>query len=66
MPIMSRCANCGNPTELNAEKSDSTTELGAEFVECYDCPHCGVSGRIKGVVGQPAERWNRTGMVFNA
>jgi len=60
------CANCGNAVQMDQDRSDNTTELGAEFSEYYECFHCGGTGRIDGTVGQPPKNWNKTGVVFNA
>jgi len=55
------CKNCGGATEL-VDSSGGVTE--GRFREKYQCIECGAHGWIKGEAGEPAESWNKTGMLF--
>ncbi len=55
------CPNCGGSPEL--ENDVGGTDMGDYFIETYECPMCGIRGKIRGTVGEP-ENWGKTGRLF--
>jgi len=56
------CDKCGAPTTM-VENSGAVKE--GRFKEEYECVN-GHKGWVRGKAEEPAQQWDRTGMVFNA
>jgi DNA-directed RNA polymerase subunit RPC12/RpoP len=55
------CGNCGSVVDL--VESSGATDAG-RFVEAYQCPNCGSTGRVTGESSDPPSEWQRMGAIF--
>lgn len=57
------CANCGSAAVELVDESGATGS--GPFTETWECGHCGARGTVTGDAAEPAQRWTRTGGVFD-
>lgn len=55
-----KCNICGEGVAMTGDNGG--TSPGNEFVEYHECAN-GHTGTIRGVVGQPVDRWQETGCL---